>query len=90
MEQRNADWKKINETLNLGGHGRKAGGILDQFDYVFWMGDLNYRINMGSNKVALAKSLLAKENPEIDVRKRMKRTGGTLSAHAIHLDFPSK
>lgn len=43
-------------------------GVVQRFDYVFWMGDLNYRTNLGLNKTALAKSLLAKPDVDLGVR----------------------
>ncbi|KNC97635.1 uncharacterized protein SPPG_07104 [Spizellomyces punctatus DAOM BR117] len=70
VERRNADWKKINETMPLPGYGPEDGGctgVVERFDYVFWMGDLNYRTNLGVNKVGLAKALLGKEEPEIGI-----------------------
>ncbi|KAJ3297487.1 inositol polyphosphate 5-phosphatase [Borealophlyctis nickersoniae] len=48
VAERNNDYKRINEELKLPGfHARDAKyrETVDRFDFVFWFGDLNYRIN---------------------------------------------
>ncbi|KAJ3148903.1 inositol polyphosphate 5-phosphatase [Geranomyces variabilis] len=70
---RNADWNRINDTLPLYGYSaadkrRRAGGISERYDHVFWLGDLNYRTNLGGpQKVEWARSLLEKDEPDIGV-----------------------
>ncbi|KAL0245945.1 hypothetical protein GEMRC1_007161 [Eukaryota sp. GEM-RC1] len=43
VEDRNTDFKEIVDQIKL---GDKDTDCLNQFHYVFWMGDLNYRINL--------------------------------------------
>ena len=43
VKQRNDDYRAICRGLNLGGD--RNLGLPDQFDHVFWLGDLNYRID---------------------------------------------
>ena len=50
MQRRNENYKDI--IHGLGGLGRKGWGFR-QFDHVFWMGDLNYRIDNLSHKEVL-------------------------------------
>ncbi len=70
VEQRNADYHRINSLLTLTTPSfspsstlqqqqqqpppqppqPQKNSVLEQFDYVFWFGDLNYRIN-GNRKI---------------------------------------
>ncbi|KAJ3150093.1 hypothetical protein HDU86_006716 [Geranomyces michiganensis] len=70
---RNADWNRINDTLPLYGYSDadracRAGGLVERYDHVFWLGDLNYRTNLGGpQKVEWARSLLERDDPDIGV-----------------------
>nr|AAN85437.1 inositol 5-phosphatase 1 [Dictyostelium discoideum] len=44
IEQRNSNYKDIIKGIKI---GNKELDILNQYNYVFWMGDLNYRIGGG-------------------------------------------
>ncbi|KAI9103181.1 Endonuclease/exonuclease/phosphatase [Phlyctochytrium arcticum] len=72
-DQRNADWRKINETMAFSNFTTadctetSERGLAGKFDYIFWMGDLNYRTFLGPKKVGLAKSLLAQDPPDLNV-----------------------
>ncbi|KAJ3022651.1 AAA ATPase midasin, partial [Thoreauomyces humboldtii] len=69
-ERRNADWSKINSSISLPGYtiaDQKLPGVVERFDYVFWMGDLNYRTDLGTRMTTWAKALLAKPDPDIGV-----------------------
>lgn len=48
MKKRNDDMLKISSSLTLGDDKTKK--VEDRFDYCFWLGDLNYRIN-GTRKM---------------------------------------
>jgi phosphatidylinositol-bisphosphatase len=88
IEERNADYAKINAQLFCnfpkaranGGDGRttqvKENDCTAKFDYVFWMGDFNYRIN-GSRRLIdrmierrLHKALLCNDQLRIEQRKK--------------------
>ncbi|KAL0223756.1 hypothetical protein P9112_003146 [Eukaryota sp. TZLM1-RC] len=47
-EDRNTDFREIVDQLSF---GNPSVDVLNQFHYVFWMGDLNYRINMEREEV---------------------------------------
>eukprot|EP01043_Picozoa_sp_COSAG02_P046148 COSAG02_NODE_4291_length_5541_cov_2.094267_4_plen_416_part_00 len=68
VKERNADFKRINEELPLDcnvptKHG-PGTALSDRFDMVFWLGDLNYRID-GNRKVV---EKLIKRNAEAALR----------------------
>eukprot|EP01062_Namystynia_karyoxenos_P028626 TRINITY_DN21669_c0_g1_i2.p1 TRINITY_DN21669_c0_g1~~TRINITY_DN21669_c0_g1_i2.p1 ORF type:complete len:448 (+),score=133.69 TRINITY_DN21669_c0_g1_i2:77-1420(+) len=45
IERRNQDQRKIQEVTRLSGPGCSAGAVLEH-DFIFWFGDLNYRLDM--------------------------------------------
>ena len=47
LTHRSANYAEIMRNLNIG--NRKISQFLHQFDHVFWLGDLNYRIDMGNH-----------------------------------------
>ncbi|KAL0211964.1 hypothetical protein RCL1_005590 [Eukaryota sp. TZLM3-RCL] len=47
-DNRNTDFKEIVDQLKI---GNRNLDLLSQFHYVFWMGDLNYRINLERSEV---------------------------------------
>ncbi|KAI8826726.1 Endonuclease/exonuclease/phosphatase [Fimicolochytrium jonesii] len=67
-DRRNADWNKINETLLSGDQNLEKGqplSLAQRFDYIFWMGDLNYRADFGPGATAWARALLSEEPADI-------------------------
>ena len=48
LEQRKNNFHEITRDLAL---GSKDEDLLEQFDHVFWFGDLNYRVEMEFNHV---------------------------------------
>ncbi|KAJ3221239.1 inositol polyphosphate 5-phosphatase [Clydaea vesicula] len=55
VAERNNDYNRINQELKLKGYfptDAQYSNLVDKFDFVFWFGDLNYRIN-GLRKVVL-------------------------------------
>ncbi|CAG8598360.1 7965_t:CDS:2 [Paraglomus brasilianum] len=48
LKQRNCNVKKIQRELKLKGFNKtdKAQDVTDRFDYIFWFGDMNYRVNL--------------------------------------------
>lgn len=52
VAERNADFMKIISNLPLAADGEESEkDLCNRFDYVFWCGDLNYRIDMSRNVV---------------------------------------
>jgi phosphatidylinositol-bisphosphatase len=47
-DNRNANYRDIVKSVKV---GRKGADLLNQFDHVFWCGDLNYRIDIERDKV---------------------------------------
>lgn len=48
VSDRNNDYKRINEEIKLQGFTQddaERDCLVDRYDYVFWFGDLNYRVN---------------------------------------------
>ena len=43
LEDRRQNYREIVRNLRI---GRKAFDLVNQFDYLFWMGDLNYRVDL--------------------------------------------
>lgn len=76
IEQRNAHYNKIiSEIEYMGFKPGKKNAIFEKFDYIFFFGDLNYRIN-GNRKVVdkiletkLYEVLLANDQLQIEKKK---------------------
>lgn len=77
LQARNADFHRINSSMTLYSRSKgtmnsfsplnlKAdrGLVVERFDYVFWFGDLNYRVNFKKKRFALEELI---ENKSFDV-----------------------
>lgn len=51
--RRNSDFMRIEKEMDLPKDLNKIGYVSDRFDRVFWMGDLNYRINGSKEAIEL-------------------------------------
>ncbi|CAG8464991.1 2478_t:CDS:2 [Scutellospora calospora] len=54
VKQRNHDVKKISKELKLKGfkpEDKSQVNVTDRFDYTFWFGDMNYRVDLPREKV---------------------------------------
>ncbi|CAI2180314.1 194_t:CDS:2 [Funneliformis geosporum] len=62
VKERNHDVKKISKELKLKGFNasdKVLPNVTDRFDYTFWFGDMNYRVNLSREHV---EHLIAEEN----------------------------
>jgi hypothetical protein len=50
IQERNNDFTRICRELKLRGNGSEVTDVTGRYDYTFWCGDLNYRIN-GTRKM---------------------------------------
>ena len=82
---RNQDFHRINQKMQLRQGSEK--NVTDRFDYVFWSGDLNYRVNTTRK---MADSLLKKEmlevmlaNDQLNVERNARRCFDGFSEGAI-------
>jgi hypothetical protein len=69
VSSRQKNYKKICSKMNIGGNHDNTD-FIHCFDHVFWMGDLNYRVDMGSMGTAreFSKAVaLAKQNRHTDL-----------------------
>jgi Endonuclease/Exonuclease/phosphatase family 2 len=50
LASRNFDYRWLVESLAVGATGRGAN-LLNQFDHLFWLGDLNYRVDLSRERI---------------------------------------
>ncbi|CAG8726027.1 512_t:CDS:2, partial [Racocetra persica] len=72
VKQRNHDVKKISKEMKLKGfkpEDKREPNVTDRFDYVFWFGDMNYRIDLPRAEVD---ELIAKKDLKVNFNPTFK------------------
>lgn len=62
LQDRVGDFQKINSSLKIPKNQSQKGDISANFDSVFWLGDLNFRIDKGRHTVEYVVSAITKQD----------------------------
>ncbi|XP_071154192.1 phosphatidylinositol polyphosphate 5-phosphatase type IV-like isoform X1 [Mytilus edulis] len=67
LKDRVSDFQRINSTLKLPKNPTQQGDISANFDSVFWLGDLNFRIDKGRRTVEdIVKAIIEQDHPNFE------------------------